>query len=142
MKPVVATEAENHPSPLVPYLCVKGAETAVAYYGIVFGGKEIERYQEEPGGPIGHVTLELCGAKLFMSDEFPSIGVLSPETIGGSSVTLHLSVDDVDDVTKLAVEGGAKLLREPANQPYGERNSKFIDPFGHIWMIATQIGDQ
>lgn len=125
---------------LVPYICVDGAEKAIAFYTTVFGAKEVERYQDEPGGRIGHVTLDIDGTPLFMSDEHPEIGVISPTTLGGSAVTLHLLVPDVDAATARAVKLGSKLLREPADQPYGERNSKFVDPFGHVWMIATELG--
>lgn len=130
-------ETERHRNVIVPYLCVKGAEKAIEFYGTVFGAREIERYQDEPGGPIGHVTLDIHGAHLFMADEFPDIGVLSPVTIGGSPVSIHVMVPDVDAATKRAVDLGSKLLREPADQGYGERNSKFTDPFGHMWMVAT-----
>jgi uncharacterized glyoxalase superfamily protein PhnB len=132
-------ETKSKRDTIVPYLCVRGAEQAVAYYRHVFGAEEIDRYQDEPGGRIGHVTLKINGAALFMSDEHPEIGVISPQTLGGSPVTIHILVDDVDGVTQRATEGGAKLLRAPADQPYGERNSKFTDPFGHEWMVATLL---
>jgi len=132
-------EAAHSRNAIVPYLCAKGAEAAIAYYKAVFGATEIDRYQEAPTDPIGHATLTMQGATLFISDEFPEIGVVSPITLGGTPVAIHITVPDVDAVTKHAVELGAKLLREPGDQPFGERVSKFIDPFGHAWMVATPI---
>jgi len=132
-------EQDRHRSSIIPYLCVNGAESAIAYYSAVFEAKELDRYQDEPGGPIGHVTLEIYGARLFISDEFPEIGVTSPTTLGGTPVAIHVVVPEVDVTTKRATDLGATLLREPQDQPYGERISKIIDPFGHSWMLATLI---
>jgi PhnB protein len=132
-------ETNSHRSPIVPYLCVTGAEAAIAFYSAVFGAQELDRYQDEPNGPIGHATLEIDGALLFVSDEYPEIGVVSPLTLGGTPVSIHITLPDVDAATKRATDLGAKLLREPADQPFGERIGKFTDPFGHNWMVATII---
>jgi len=123
---------------VVPYLCVKGAEQAIAFYKDVFDAKELARYQEK-GGPVGHCTLEIYGGELFVSDEFPEINVLSPATLKGSPVSIHVTVPNVDVTIKRVRERGATIEREPADQPYGERNAKFIDPFGHRWMVATPL---
>lgn len=123
---------------VTPYLCVKGAEKAICFYSTVFGAKELVRYPGEDGR-IGHVTFEIFGAQIFMADEYPEINVLSPETLGGSAVSIHLYVDDVDAVIERARAAGGIVTREPADQSYGDRNAKFTDPFGHGWMIASPL---
>ena len=127
-------------SAIVPYLCASNAEAAVTFYRTVFGAVETDRYQDTPGAPIGHVTLEIYGSSLFLSDEFPEIGVISPTTLGGTPMAVHVTVPDVDSVTQLALKEGATLLREPADQGNGHRNAKFRDPFGHVWMVSAPIG--
>jgi len=79
--PLPDSKADNPANAIVPYLCVSRGEDAVTFYTHVFGAEEIDRYQDEPGGRIGHVTLKISGSLLFISDEFPEIGVLSPETL-------------------------------------------------------------
>ena len=76
-------------------------------------------------------------APIFLADEHPEIDVLSPQTIGGSPVTIHLTVPDVDTLTEQALRTGAVLIRPVADQGGGLRNSKICDPFGHVWMIST-----
>lgn len=127
------------PQSLTPYLCVQGAELAVIFYKEVFDAEEIERFQETPESPIGHVTLKLYGSLLYMSDEFPDMGVLAPITIGGSPVSLYLKVPDVDSVAALAAEKGASILREPMDQGHGDRTATLRDPFGHRWMLASTL---
>lgn len=124
---------------IIPYLCVGGAERAIEYYREVFGARELDRYQEAPGERVGHATLEVNGSYLFLADAFPEIGVISPTTLGGTAVTIHLMVPDLDATTEKAVTLGAKLVREPKDQPHGQRNSKIIDPFGHSWMLSSAL---
>jgi PhnB protein len=124
---------------IVPYLCINGAEAAINFYGKVFGAVEKERYQNGPDAPIGHVTLELLDSALYLSDEFPEIGVISPTTLGGTPMAIHVTVPNVDSVFALAIQNGAKVLREPADQGIGFRNAKFLDPFGHAWMVSSPL---
>ena len=93
----------------------------------------------EPGGRIGHAQLKLGAGVVTLADEHPERGILSPLAFGGTGSMLHLHVSDVDDMTKRAVEAGAKILVEPKNQFYGERSSKVLDPFGHQWMLGQHL---
>jgi PhnB protein len=77
----------------------------------------------------------------MLADEHPEIGVLSPPSLGGSPVSLHVYVDNVDLVAEKAVTAGAKLLRRAQDQDYGDRNCKLTDPFGHVWMVSTHKED-
>lgn len=123
-----------------PYLCCKGAAQAIEFYKQAFGAEETMRLGE-PDGRIGHAGLRLNGAPIMLSDEYPDMGVVSPTTLGGSPVTIHIYVEDVDALFTRAVAAGAKATRPPADQFYGDRSGSLEDPFGHKWMFATHIED-
>jgi PhnB protein len=120
------------------YLCVRGGEAAIGFYTRVFGAREITRMTDDTGR-IAHAELQLGPTVLMLADEHPEYGVLSPLAFTGSGVTVHLHVDDVDTMTRAAAEAGAVILREPADQPHGERQSRFRDPFGHLWLLGSPI---
>lgn len=126
--------------PLTPYLVVKQAAQAIAFYTRAFGAVEVFRLSD-PQGKIGHAELELHGSRFMLADEFPDFGALSPTTIGGSPVTLHLYVDDVDAAIATAAEAGATVLRPAKNEFYGDRAGMIADPFGHKWHLATHRED-
>ena len=94
-----------------------------------------------PDGKIGHAELKIGTARFMLSDEYPEMGVRSPESIGGSPVTLHLYVEDVDATFAQAVAAGAKVVRPVEDQFYGDRAGKLVDPFGHSWFLATHKED-
>ena len=123
---------------LFAYLRVQDAPKAIDFYREAFGAVEKFRLTE-PGGRIGHAELELGGTTLMLSDEYPEFGIYGPKTIGGTSATLHLHVDDADAMIRRAVAAGAEILREPQDQFYGERSGTLRDPFGHEWNIGHQI---
>ena len=121
-----------------PYLRLKGADRAIQFYTQAFGAKEKYRLTE-PSGRIGHVEMELGSITLMLSEEFPEFGIRGPESIGGTSFTMHLHVDDADAAIKRAIDAGATLIREPQNHFYGERSGTVRDPFGHEWNIGHEI---
>lgn len=121
---------------LTPYLACKGAADAIEFYRQVFGATEVTRWSD-PAGKIGHAEIRIGAAQIMLADEAPEIGVPSPQSLGGTPVFLHLYVADVDAVAGKAVAAGAKLLRPVEDTPYGDRNCKLADPFGHVWMVAT-----
>jgi len=125
---------------MFPYLCVKNATEAIAFYAKAFGGREKFRLTE-PSGRIGHAEIDFDGLTLMLSDEFPEYGIESATTIGSTPVTIHLHVDDADDVIQQAVAAGATLERPPQDQFYGERSGCVRDPFGHRWNIGHHIED-
>ncbi len=94
-----------------------------------------------PDGKVGHAEIKIGDSYVMLADEFPEMGARSPQTIGGSPVTLILYVEDVDAVVDRAVEAGAKLIRPVANQFYGDRTGGVTDPFGHVWFVATHVED-
>jgi len=120
-----------------PYLHCRDAAGAIKFYKQAFGAKERMR-MEMPTGRIGHAEIKIGGAAIMLADEFPDMGVLGPQSIGGSSVTVLLYVRNVDALVRRAVAAGAKVLSPVADQFYGDRNCKLRDPFGHVWMFATR----
>jgi PhnB protein len=130
---------DNYPR-LVPSLAVSDAAAAIDFYCHVFGAVERVR-MPAPGGRIGHAELQFGDSLLMLADEFPAVGHLSPESVGGTPVTLSLYVEDVDAVFQRALDAGAKPVRPVQDQFYGDRSGGFLDPFGHRWYVATHIED-
>jgi len=95
----------------------------------------------EPGGPVGHAELAIGDAVIMLADEFPDIGVVSPKSLGGSPVTLTITVPDVDGSVARAVAAGATLDRPVTDKFYGDRTGLVVDPFGHRWTISTHVED-
>ncbi|WP_109126728.1 VOC family protein [Dyella sp. C11] len=124
---------------MFPYLRVRNAEAALAYYQNVFGAVLTMRLDEPGTGRIGHAELTLGPSVLMVSDEYPERGITGPQSIGGTSVAIHLHVDDADAVLARAVEAGGTLLRPATDQFYGERSGSVRDPFGHEWLIGHEI---
>jgi uncharacterized glyoxalase superfamily protein PhnB len=125
---------------LFAYLHVKDAARAIEFYKQAFGAEEKFRLSE-PGGRIGHAELVFNGTTLMLSDEFPEYGIRGPQPNGGTTVTIHLHVDDADEVIKRAAAAGAVIERAPQDQFYGERSGTLCDPFGHRWNIGHHIED-
>ena len=123
-----------------PYLCVKGGAEALDFYAKAFGGVEKSR-MADPSGRIGHAEIWIGEAPIFLSDEHPEMGILGPKTLGGTSVGIHLYVEDVDAFTARAVAAGAKALRPVEDQFYGDRAGTLEDPFGHRWYVSTHKED-
>ena len=133
--------AEKSPSTLphtiTPYLAVRDAARAIEFYKKAFGAIVSLRISEA-SGRIGHASLKFGDSEVFLSDEYPEIGVNSPQSVGGTTFALYLYVDNVDKVTAQAVAAGAALLREVQDEPDGDRRGRLRDPFGHEWMVATR----
>lgn len=125
---------------ITPYLCIKGAADAVEFYKKAFGAREVMR-MVRPDGRLGHTELQLGDSRVMLADEFPEMGFRSPQALGGSPVTIHLYVEDVDAMARQAVDAGAKVLRPVQDQFYGDRSGQFEDPFGHKWSFATHKED-
>jgi uncharacterized glyoxalase superfamily protein PhnB len=123
---------------LYAYLRLKNAPEAIDFYKKAFGATETFRLVE-PGGRVGHAQLELGGTTLMIADEFPEFDIQGPQTLGGTSVAIHLHVDDADAFAERAVAAGAELVRPPSDQFYGERSATLRDPFGHEWLIGHSI---
>jgi uncharacterized glyoxalase superfamily protein PhnB len=123
---------------LYAYLCVRDARAAIDFYTRAFGARELFRLTE-PSGRVGHAEMDFDGHTLMLSEEYPELGVRSPEGLGASPVTLHLHVDDADAVIARVVAAGGTLDRAPQDHFYGERSGTVRDPFGHRWLIGHAI---
>jgi PhnB protein len=129
----------GHPA-LSPYLIVDDATRALEFYKKAFGAKELMRHAG-PDGRIGHAELRIADSIVMLADENPEVNARSPKTVGGTPVSLHLYVKDVDAVARQATSAGARATRPVQDQFYGDRSGTFEDPFGHQWHISTHIED-
>jgi PhnB protein len=125
---------------VTPYLIVKDAARALDFYKKAFGAKETMRFPG-PGGKIGHAEIKIGNSPIMLADEHPQMGASSPQTLGGSPVSLCLYVEDADGLFDRAVSAGAKVVRPLKDQFYGDRSGTVADPFGHVWTIATHKED-
>jgi PhnB protein len=125
---------------VTPYLTVHDGAAALAFYEAAFGAVTTMRVvMDETTGQLGHAEFAINGAKFYLSDEFPEMGVVSPRTLGGTAIAMHMEVAEVDTTFAAAVSAGATALTEPADQPHGARHGTLVDPFGHRWMLSQQI---
>jgi PhnB protein len=122
------------------HFAVEDAAKAIDYYKQAFGAKERMR-MDAPGGKIGHAELEIGDSLLMLSDPFPQSTVRPPDEVGGTTASVFMYVDDVDAVVKQAVDAGASVTMEVADQFWGDRFGTITDPFGHVWSIATHVED-
>jgi len=125
---------------VTPHLVCRDAAGAVQFYKKAFGAKELMR-MPGPGGKLMHAELQIGDCRAMLCDEFPQMNARSPQSLGGSPVTLYLYVEDADAAVERAVAAGAKLLHPVKNQFYGDRCGGVEDPYGHIWNIATHVED-
>ncbi len=125
---------------VTPYLAVRQAADAIEFYRRAFGAKERMRLAA-PEGKIGHAELEIGDSVIMLADEFPDMDFRGPASLGGTSVTLHLYVKDVDASFRKAIDAGARPVREVKDQFYGDRTGAVRDPFGHVWHLATHKED-
>jgi PhnB protein len=125
---------------VTPYLAVEDATEAIEYYTKAFDAKERVR-METPDGKVGHAELEIGDSLVMLSDPFPQASTKPPNELGGTSVSVFMYVEDVDAVVKRAVDAGAMVTMEVADQFWGDRFGSVKDPFGHLWSIATHVED-
>jgi PhnB protein len=124
-------------SALYPFLSVRDTDAAIAFYADAFGAMVRERL-EAPGGVVVAV-LEIEGLPFGVATENSDLGTPSPESAGATTVRVSLHVDDPDLVAARAVAAGAREMFPVADQPYGLRQGRVVDPFGHHWLIADGV---
>ena len=135
--PTKNSTVPKHYQAVMPYLRVKGAAEAVAFYKKAFGAKELFRLTM--GDRLGHAEIDINGCVIMLSDEFPEMGVLGPKTLKGTTVTLAIMVANCDAAVAKAVSAGAKCTRPATDEFYGDRSAQVEDPFGHVWMLQQNI---
>jgi PhnB protein len=130
---------EGYPR-VMPYLIVDGGSEAIDFYTQVLGASERMR-MPGPDGLLGHAELQFGDSVIMLADENPEMGARGPRTVGGSPVTIHVYVDDVDDTFERALQAGATALQPVEDRFYGDRTGQLEDPFGHRWNLATHVED-
>jgi uncharacterized glyoxalase superfamily protein PhnB len=125
---------------VTPHLTVKDTKKAIEFYKKAFGATE-QGIFAMPDGSIMHASIKIGGGTVMLNDEFPQMGCVSPQSLGGTPVYLSLYVQDVDATVKQAVAAGAEIKMPVADQFWGDRYGLIADPFGHYWEIATHKED-
>jgi len=125
---------------VTPFLTVRDALRAIEFYKKAFGASELFRFPA-PGGKIGHAEIKIGDSPIMLADQYPEMGYKGPQALGGSPVSITLYVEDVDSVFNRAVASGASVKEALQDKFYGDRTGTIIDPFGHIWHIATHKVD-
>jgi PhnB protein len=123
---------------LIPMLAFQDAGTAIEFYKKAFDAVEVLRMEDN--GKIAHAEIKIGTTEIMIADEFPAIGVRSPQSAGVCPIILMLVTDDVEEVFNKAIKNGATIDREITEQLNGQiLNGKLIDPFGYKWMISSRI---
>ncbi|SCY02616.1 PhnB protein [Nitrosospira sp. Nl5] len=126
---------------VTPYLMIKGAAEAIEFYKRAFGATELFK-MITPGDRIGHAEIKIGDSRIMLTDDCGTEGTFrNPQSSGGSSVGMHVYVENVDALFAQAIEAGAKAVRPVQDQFYGDRTGTLEDPFGHIWFLATHKED-
>lgn len=125
---------------VTPYLIVRGAARAIEFYMKAFGAVELMRFPA-PGDKIGHAEIRIGEGVVMLADESPEMGHNSPQTLGGTPITLMFYVTDVDAQFAKALAAGGTVKQPLKDQFYGDRSGTIVDPFGHLWTIAMHTED-
>ena len=125
---------------LTPHIIVPDATKAIEFYKKAFGAQEMMRHMTPDGSKVMHAQMEIGNSMLMLASEFPPM-CLSPKARGGTSVTLHLYVENADAVFERAVKAGCTVKMPLADQFWGDRYGQVEDPFGHQWSLATHKQD-
>jgi PhnB protein len=142
-KPAAKTKARaSKPTPIppgyrtiTPHLTVKGAKAAIAFYKAAFGAKD-RGTMLSPDGSVMHSSLQIGDSIVMLNDEFPQ--AKSPSSLRGTPVTIHVYVNNADQAWKKALSAGAKVIMPMQDMFWGDRYGVLVDPFGHMWSIASR----
>lgn len=123
---------------VTPYLVMKDAASAIAFYEKAFGAKKL-MVIPSPHGRIGHAEIKIGDSPIMMADESPEMHQHSPQSLGGSPVSLLIYIEDVDALAAQAIAAGIKVVSPVEEKFYGDRIGTFADPFGYVWHLATHV---
>ena len=126
---------------ITPHLTVRGADRAIDFYRRAFGAEELGRMYGPDGKTVMHAELKIGDSRFFLGDEVPGMGCRSPQTLGGSPTGIYLYVRDADETFRKAVKAGATVKRPVEDMFWGDRTGSVLDPFGHVWDLATHRED-
>ena len=139
VKKKVAWKPKGYAS-VTPYLIVSPAADAIDFYKKVFGAKVVSS-MVTPHGQVAHAELMIGDSYIMLADACVEINALSPESYGGSPVSMHLYVKNADTIFAAGVKAGATILEPVEDKFYGDRHGLLMDPFGHTWCVSTHIED-
>jgi PhnB protein len=125
---------------VTPHLVCAGAADALAFYKTAFNAEELSRLPG-PGGKLMHGSIRIGDSTVMLTDEFPDHGSFGPKALKGSSVVIHLYVEDADAFVAHAAAAGAKVTMPVTDMFWGDRYGQLEDPFGHRWSVATHVRD-
>ncbi len=131
----------EHLHSVTPHLAVDGAAEAIEFYKRAFGAQELVRMPMPDGKSIAHAEIRVGDSTVWLADAMPGMGAQSPKTLGNTTVTLNIYVEDADALWDRAVKAGAKVAMPLADMFWGDRYGPLTDPFGHMWAIATHKED-
>jgi PhnB protein len=126
---------------VTPHLVCAGASDAIAFYKKAFGAQELSRMESPSGGTLMHASVRIGDSIVMLTDENPTWKSFGPNALGGTPVTLHMYVEDCDATFARAVDAGAVGRMPPADMFWGDRYGQVVDPYGHVWAIATHQRD-
>lgn len=129
---------------VTPYLVVDDAAKALEFYQKALNAKELFRLPipgKDGGEKIGHAEIKIGDSQVMLSDEYPDMGAIGPKTLGGTSASFMIYVDDVDQAFAQAVKAGGTAVHPVENQFWGDRTGTLLDPFGHKWTLGTHVED-
>jgi PhnB protein len=126
---------------VTPHLVLNDAAAAIEFYKNAFGAAEVMRMPGPDGKSVAHAELTIGDSFLFLADQWPGTSLGPPSQFGGTTVSIHLYVQDCDALFNRAVAAGAQVVMPPMNMFWGDRFAKLTDPFGHSWSIATHVED-
>ncbi len=126
---------------VTPALTVDGASEAIDFYKKAFGATETSRAPDPSGQKIWHAEIKIGDSPIMLADAYPDMGYNGPKSLGGSPVSLMIYVEDVDTVFNRAVDAGATVKEAVTDKFYGDRVGTLLDPFGHVWHVATHKED-
>jgi PhnB protein len=126
---------------VTPYLIIKNAVRAIDFYKQAFGATEILRMADPDSGQVSHAEIKIGDSPIMLADEHPAMGFVGPQSLGGSTVSICLYIEDVDSLFERAIKAGAKEQKPVQDQFYGDRSGTLQDPFGHVWTLMTRIED-
>jgi PhnB protein len=124
-----------------PHLVVDNAAAAIDFYVKAFGAEELGRVPG-PDGRLVHAAVRINGFLVMMADDFPEMcggKSMTPKSLGGTPVTIHLTVDDVDTKFQRALDAGATVVTPLDDQFWGDRYGVVADPFGHQWSLGQPV---
>src|SRR5437870_2833393 len=126
---------------LTPHLVVRDGTRATEFYKQAFGAEIRGIHYGPDGKSVMHAEVKIGDSILMLSDEFPQMGVLSPQSRGGTSVTIHMYIEDADAAFNRAVSAGATVTMPLMDAFRGDRYGQVVDPFGHLWSLGTHTQD-